>query len=56
MPNHPGSASATQPNSKIGWFVKKPKGNIALVNNYAAYDNPGTFYPDMMDSIGLNGK
>jgi hypothetical protein len=52
----PWLSSAIQPNSNSGWFVKKPKGNIALVNNYAAYDNPGTFYPEMMDSIGLNGK
>ena len=47
----PWISSATQPNSNAGWFVQKPQGNIALVNNYAAYDNPGTFYPDMMDSI-----
>lgn len=52
----PWISSATQPNSKSGWFVKKPKGNIALVNNYSAYDSPGTFYPDMMDSLNLNGK
>jgi len=42
------------------WFVKKPVGNIALVNNYAAYSSPGTapsdFYPPMMDSLGLTGK
>jgi hypothetical protein len=44
-------SSATQPKSNPGWFVKKPQGNIALVNNYAAYDNPGTFYPDMMDTL-----
>ena len=52
----PWISSATQTNSKPGWYVKKPKGNIALVNNYSAYDNPGTFYPDMMDSLNLNGK
>jgi hypothetical protein len=52
----PWISSATQPNSKPGWFVKKPKGNIALVNNYSAYDSPGTFYPDMMDSLQLTGK
>jgi hypothetical protein len=46
-------SSATQPKSNPGWFVKKPKGAIALINNYAAYDNPGTFYPDMMDSIKI---
>jgi hypothetical protein len=52
----PWISSASQANSNPGWFVKKPKGNIALVNNYAAYDNPGTFYPNMMDSIGISGK
>jgi len=52
----PWISSAKQPNSKPGWYVKKPKGNIALVNNYSAYDNPGTFYPSMMDSLQLTGK
>ena len=52
----PWISSATQPNSKAGWFVKKPKGSIALVNNYAAYDHPTTFYPQMMDSLHLTGK
>ena len=52
----PWISSATQPNSNSGWYVKKPVGNIALVNNYAAFDNPGTFYPTMMDNIGLTGK
>ena len=52
----PWISSATQPNSKTGWYVKKPKGNIALVNNYAAYDQPGNFYPAMMDSLNLTGK
>ena len=52
----PWISSATQPQSNPGWFVKKPKGNIALVNNYAVFDYPVTFYPDMMDSLNLNGK
>jgi|CZKP01.1.fsa_nt_gi hypothetical protein len=52
----PWISSTTQLNSKPGWFVKKPVGKIALVNNYTAYDNPGTFYPDIMDSLNLNGK
>ncbi|MDR3668629.1 MAG: hypothetical protein P4L35_17450 [Ignavibacteriaceae bacterium] len=47
----PWISSATQPKSNPGWFVKKPQGTIGLVNNYAAYDNPGNFYPEMMDSI-----
>lgn len=52
----PWLSSATQPTSKPGWFVKKPKGNIALVNNYSAYDNPGNFYVNMMDTLNLGGK
>ncbi len=53
----PWISSATQPNSKPGWFVKKPKGNIALVNNYSAIDNSlGSFYPKMMDSLNLTGR
>jgi hypothetical protein len=43
--------SQTQPNSNSGWFVMKPSGNFALVNNYSAFDDPGTFYPDIMDSL-----
>ena len=50
----PWISSATQPNSNPGWFVKKPQANIALVNNYSAYDAPDTFYPDMMNSLGWN--
>jgi len=42
--------------NKGQWFVKKPVGKIALVNNYAAYDQPGNFYPKMMDSLQLTGK
>jgi hypothetical protein len=49
-------SSSTQKNSKPGWFIKKPKGNIALVNNYSAFDSPDTFYPNMMDSIHQTGK
>jgi hypothetical protein len=52
----PWISSATQSFSKPGWFVKKPKGKIALVNNYAAFDSPDTFYPNMMDTINQAGK
>jgi hypothetical protein len=47
----PWISSATQANSKPGWFVKKPRSNFAIVNNYSAFGGTGTFYPDMMDSL-----
>src|ERR1035437_7882632 len=47
----PWISSATQANSKPGWFVKKPHSNFAIVNNYSAFGGTGTFYPDMMDSL-----
>jgi hypothetical protein len=50
----PWISSATQANSNPGWFVQKPKANIVLINDYAGFDNPGTFYPDMLDSIDVN--
>jgi hypothetical protein len=49
----PWISSATQANSKPGWFVKKPHSNFAFVNDYSAFGGTGTFYPDMMDSLKL---
>jgi len=50
-------SSATQKNSKPGWFVKKPKGKIVIVDDYKKIDNAPDFYTSIMnDSIGLKDK
>jgi hypothetical protein len=48
-------SSAAQPNSNPGWFVKRPKGNVALVNNYSGFNPPSSFYTNIMDSL-FSGK
>ena len=50
-------SSATQKNSKPGWFVKKPKGKIVIVDDYKKLDNAPDFYANMMnDSLALKNK
>jgi len=38
------------------WFVKKPVGNILIVDDYATSDNAADFYFAMFDSLGLSGS
>lgn len=38
------------------WFVKKPKGNLLIVDDYITNDGANTFYNLMMDSLGLSNK
>ena len=38
------------------WFVKKPKGSLLIMDDYATSDGAATFYDSMMDSLGLAGK
>lgn len=38
------------------WFVKKPIGNILIIDDYSTNDNASLFYKQMMDSLGLTGK
>ncbi len=41
------------PDSGKNWYVKKPKGNLLIVDDYALPDNTPQFYASMMDSLGL---
>lgn len=53
------SAIERMPDTTHAWFVKKPKGNILIVNDYASPDPSLTFYKAIFDSIdggGLKGK
>ncbi|MFZ2324035.1 MAG: hypothetical protein WAV89_10095 [Ignavibacteriaceae bacterium] len=38
------------------WFVKKPKGSVIIMDDYATSDGASAFYDSMMDSLGLSGK
>jgi hypothetical protein len=38
------------------WFVKKPKGDILIIDDYGTVDNSAKFYSKILDSLGLNGK
>jgi len=44
------------PDSGKTWYVKKPKGSLLIVDDYALPDNASQFYASMMDSLGLSGK
>jgi hypothetical protein len=38
------------------WFVKKPVGNLLVIDDYATQDNAASFYAAMFDSLGLTGS
>lgn len=38
------------------WYVKKPKGNFLIVDDYVTVDNAPAFYSSMFDSLGLHNK
>lgn len=38
------------------WFVKKPKGDVLIMDDYITSDGSTSFYDAMMDSLGLNNK
>jgi hypothetical protein len=44
------------PDSGHTWFVKKPKGKLLIVDDYALPDNAPQFYNSMMDSLGLSSN
>lgn len=44
------------PDSGKTWYVKKPKGNLLVVDDYKTEDNAPQFYASMFDSMGLSGK
>lgn len=44
------------PDSTHNWYVKKPKGQLLIVDDYKILDDAASFYNSMMDSIGLTNK
>jgi len=38
------------------WYVKKPSGNILVIDDYATDDNAASFYSQTFEEMGLNGK
>lgn len=43
-------------NSNSKWFVKKPKGDILIIDDYIVNDNTALFYHRMMDSLNLRNR
>ena len=44
------------PDTGKTWFVKKPKGEVLIMDDYSTSDGAVAFYDSMMDSLGLTGK
>lgn len=42
--------------SNRNWFVKKPKGEILIVDDNGTIDNSSSFYEAIFDSLGLSDK
>jgi hypothetical protein len=42
--------------SNAKWFVKKPKGEILIIDDYSINDNTARFYNLMMDSLNLSER
>lgn len=43
-------------NSNIKWYVKKPNGDILIIDDYGVNDNTALFYYRMMDSLNLSNR
>jgi hypothetical protein len=43
------------PDSGETWYVKKPVGNLLIIDDYRTADNASAFYYAMFDSLGLTG-
>ncbi|MEJ5306526.1 MAG: hypothetical protein WHV63_11365 [Ignavibacteria bacterium] len=50
------SKTIVMPDTTKIWFVKKPKGEILVIDDYTIADNAERFYLAMFDSIGLGNK
>lgn len=50
------SKTIVMPDSTKKWFVKKPKGEILIIDDYTVVDNAESFYLQMFDSLGLLNK
>lgn len=43
-------------NSSLVWYVKKPKGDILIIDDYGTNDNSASFYYTVFDSLGLSNR
>jgi hypothetical protein len=43
------------PDSGQTWYVKKPVGDLLIIDDYRTVDNVATYYDAMLDSLGLTG-
>ncbi|HUI31406.1 MAG TPA: hypothetical protein VLX91_14440 [Candidatus Acidoferrales bacterium] len=50
------SQVARMPDTTHTWFVKKPIGNLLIVNDNSSQDQSLPFYKNIFDSLGLKGK
>lgn len=50
------SKTIVMPDTNRKWFVKKPKGEILVIDDYTIADNAEAFYKAIFDSIGLGNK
>ncbi len=53
------SAPTRMPDSTHSWFVKKPRGNLLIINDYGVQDQSTKFYSSIFDTIAgsaLHGK
>jgi hypothetical protein len=42
--------------NNVGWYVKKPVGDILIIDDNATVDNSAQFYNSILDSLNLNGR
>ena len=42
--------------SSRSWFVKKPKGEILIIDDNGSFDNSSAFYDSIFDSLGLSDR
>ncbi len=45
------SPAVRMPDSTHAWYVKKPKGNVLIVNDYGSQDRSLSFYEDVFDNV-----
>lgn len=50
------SKTISMPDTLKKWYVKKPKGEILIIDDYTITDNAEEFYKTMFDSIGIWSK
>ncbi len=48
--------SMPSPASNRHWYVKKPKGEILIIDDNGSIDNSAQFYAEIFDSLGLSNR